>query len=48
MLRYSRFCIVLFCILYFIAGNAEGLRIDEKYYEEVPDIARDAEYVENE
>jgi hypothetical protein len=46
MLRYSRFCIVLFCILYFIAGNAEGLRIDEKYYEEVPDIARDAEYVE--
>ncbi|UCG30702.1 MAG: VCBS repeat-containing protein [candidate division WOR-3 bacterium] len=40
MPRYISVCALSFCILLFVSGNAEGSRIDDRYYEETLNPAR--------
>jgi hypothetical protein len=46
MPRYLNVCTLFLCILFFTGGNAEDLRVDDRYYEEMPDIAHEAESVQ--
>ncbi|UCD06453.1 MAG: VCBS repeat-containing protein [candidate division WOR-3 bacterium] len=40
MQRYLRYSTMFFCVLFFITTNAEGSRIDDRYYEDLSDVTQ--------